>query len=80
MANESTNIMTTPKKWRPKIGERYYIVLLDVSGWYYAHRWRFANDETCKYFLRTNNCFRTYELAETAGYAIGKLFKESEHG
>jgi hypothetical protein len=67
-------------EWRPKIGERYYIVLLDVSGWYYAHHRRFANDETCKCFLRTNNCFRTYELAETIGLAIDKLFKESEHG
>jgi hypothetical protein len=89
MANESTNIMTTPrktapKKWKPKIGERYYVVLSDVSGWYYVHRWRFANDETCKHYLRTNNYFRTDKIATVAMNALenatNKLFKESDHG
>jgi hypothetical protein len=84
MANESTSIMTTPKKiapkkWKPKIGEIYYSIYGGNYGYYVDH-WEFTNGEMNKRFIRANNYFRTYELAETVGLAIGKLFKESEHG
>jgi hypothetical protein len=77
-------VSATPKEWQPKIGEEYYVVVSDDTGGHYVHRWRFANDEMGKRFIRANNYFRTRELAIVAmnaiESAIGKLFKESEHG
>jgi hypothetical protein len=76
-------VSTTPKKWKPKIGEIYYVIYGETHG-RYVLRWKFTNDEMNKRFIRANNYFRTRELAIVAMNAIesatNKLFKESEHG
>jgi predicted hydrolase (HD superfamily) len=81
------SIMTIPK-WKPKIGEEYYIVSFGIRCRHFVFSREFTNDEPDKHYLRTNNYFRTHELATVVLNAIenaakpvtNKLFKESEHG
>lgn len=78
----SGEVSITPKPWKPKVGDRYWIVTESIDGKLYAEVFTWNNDITDYCAYRCGNCFMSKEEAEAQmcelRYTLGKYYIETE--
>ncbi len=78
----SGEVSITPKPWKPKVGDRYWIVTESIEGKLYAEVFTWNNDITDYCAYRCGNCFMSKEEAEAQmcelRYTLSKYYIETE--
>ena len=78
----SGEVSITPKPWKPKVGDRYWIATESIEGKLYAEVFTWNNDITDYCAYRCGNCFMSKEEAEAQmcelRYTLGKYYIEKE--
>lgn len=78
----SGEVSITPKPWKPKVGDRYWIVTESIEGKLYAEVFTWNNDITDYCAYQCGNCFMSKEEAEAQmcelQYTLGKYYIETE--
>lgn len=63
------------KRWKPKVGERYWVIVNNLVSF----KITCENDVMDRFFYSRNNVFRTRTLAEKALRQVRKVLREAEH-
>lgn len=78
----SGEVSITPKPWKPKVGDKYWVVTESISGGLYIETIKWNNDITDYCAYRCGNCFASEEEAEAQmyelRYTLSKYYTEKE--